>query len=70
MAHIESKYSIKAPVEQVFDYLTNPANRPEWLDSTIKVENISDGPIGVGTSWTEVSKVAGRVNTDQDSDRI
>jgi uncharacterized protein YndB with AHSA1/START domain len=61
MARIETKYSIKAPVEQVFDYLTDPSNRPEWLDSTIKVENISEGPVSVGTSWTEVTKLAGRV---------
>jgi uncharacterized protein YndB with AHSA1/START domain len=61
MAHIESKFTIKAPVERVFDYLATPATRPEWLDSTIKVENISEGPIGVGTSWTEVAKIAGRV---------
>lgn len=62
MAHIESKFSIKAPLEEVFDYVANPANRLEWLDGTIEVKNISEGPIDAGTSWTEVAKIAGRVH--------
>jgi len=60
MGHIESKMSVKVPVETAFDYIANPANRPEWLDTTLEVKNISEGPIGVGTSWTEVAKIAGR----------
>jgi uncharacterized membrane protein len=60
MGHIESKMSAKVPVETAFDYLVNPANRPEWLDSTLEVKNISEGPTGAGTTWTEVSKIAGR----------
>jgi len=62
MARIESKFSINTPVERVFDYVADPANRPEWLDGTIDVKNISQGPIGVGTSWIEVAKIAGRVH--------
>lgn len=62
MARIESKFSINAPIERVFDYVANPANRPEWLDSTIEVKNVSEGPLGLGTSWTEVAKIAGRVH--------
>jgi uncharacterized protein YndB with AHSA1/START domain len=60
MGHSESKMSAKVPVETAFDYVTDPANRPGWLESTLEVKNITEGPIGVGTSWTEVDKIAGR----------
>jgi uncharacterized membrane protein len=60
MGHIDSKMSVKVPVERAFDYLANPANRLQWLESVLEVKNITEGPIGVGTSWTEVLKIAGR----------
>lgn len=60
MGHIESKMSAKVPVETAFDYVANPAIRPEWLESVLEVKNITEGPVGVGTSWTEVLKIAGR----------
>jgi uncharacterized protein YndB with AHSA1/START domain len=60
MGHIESKMSAKVPVETAFDYVANPAIRPHWIDSVLEVRDISEGPIGVGTSWSEVLKIAGR----------
>jgi len=61
MARIELRSFIKAPLEYVFDYVVNPANRPEWMDSVIEVKSISGGPIGVGTSWTESQKLIGKL---------
>ena len=61
MAHIEHKCIIKVPVEYALDYVVNPANRPQWLDSVLEVKDISQGPVGVETSWTEKQKIAGRV---------
>ena len=60
MGHIESKMSVKVPVERAFDYVVDPAKRLQWLESVLEVKNITEGPIGVGTSWTEVLKIAGR----------
>jgi uncharacterized protein YndB with AHSA1/START domain len=60
MGHIESKISAKVPVERAFDYIADPANRLQWLESVLEVKNIAEGPIGVGTSWTEVLRIAGR----------
>jgi uncharacterized protein YndB with AHSA1/START domain len=62
MGHIESKMSAKVPVETAFDYVADPANRPKWLDSVLEVRDISEGPIGVGTSWSETLKIAGRTS--------
>ena len=44
-----------------FDYVVNPENRTQWLDSVFEVKDISQGPIGVGASWNEKQKVAGRI---------
>ncbi len=41
--------------EVAFDYLVDPANRPEWQSSLAKVEDVS-GPIGVGQSWIDVTR--------------
>ena len=60
MGHIESKMSAKVPVERAFDYVADPAKRLQWLESVLEVKNITEGPIGVGTSWSEVLKIAGR----------
>jgi uncharacterized membrane protein len=61
MAHVEHKCIIKVPVEYAFDFVVNPANRIQWLDSVVEVKDISEGPVGLGTSWYEKQKVAGRI---------
>jgi uncharacterized protein YndB with AHSA1/START domain len=42
-----------AAPEIVFDYLVDPANRPEWQSSLRSVELLSDGPPRVGTRWID-----------------
>ena len=61
MARVEHKRIIKVPIEYTFDYVVNPANRPQWLNKVLEVKNISSGPVGVGTNWNEKQKVAGRI---------
>jgi uncharacterized protein YndB with AHSA1/START domain len=61
MAHVEHKTLIKASREDAFDYVVQPATRPEWLGSVLEVSDISEGQIGIGTSWNEKQKIAGMV---------
>jgi uncharacterized protein YndB with AHSA1/START domain len=61
VAHIEHKTLIKASLEEAFDYVVEPANRPNWIGSVLEVTGISEGPTGVGTSWNEKQKIAGRL---------
>jgi hypothetical protein len=61
MAHIEHKTLIKTTLEEAFDFIVEPANRPNWIGSVMEVTNVSGSPIGVGTSWNEKQKVAGRL---------
>lgn len=39
--------------EVAFDYLVDPANRPEWQSSLRAVELLSEGPPRVGTTWID-----------------
>ena len=61
MAHVENKCIIKVPVEYTFDYVVDPANRPQWMDKVLEVKDIFPGPVDQGTSWHEKQKVAGRI---------
>ena len=59
---IDTVVSFDAPIEVTFDYLADPANRPEWQSSLRRIDALR--PIGdragdVGTSWTDVTVVPG-----------
>ena len=61
MAHVEHRTLIKTSLEEAFNYVIQPITRPEWLGSVLEVSDISEGQIGIGTSWNEKQKIAGRV---------
>ena len=60
MARIEVSTVINRPVEKVFSVLSNEENRPKWSSTTIEVQKMSEGPIGVGTTWRAVDEIFGR----------
>ena len=51
---------IERPREEVFEYLTTVDKLPEWQSSVLETHKHTDGPVGVGTSFTEVRKFLGR----------
>ena len=53
---IEFSIDIARPVAEVFAYVTDPANLPEWQPTTLEVRMEGDGPMGVGTRMTEVRR--------------
>lgn len=46
---------IGAPLVEVFDYLTDPTNRPEWQSSLRRVEEVTPAEPGVGQTWIDVT---------------
>ena len=54
MAQIKRSIFINAPVEQVFDYATNPDNQPSWARDVNEVKERSPGPVTVGTTWIQM----------------
>jgi uncharacterized protein YndB with AHSA1/START domain len=51
---------IDRPIEQVFDFLTTPANWVRWHPSTVSVSGATDHSLEVGEQVTEEYVVAGQ----------
>jgi uncharacterized membrane protein len=60
MYTFEHSVFIKRPPQEVFDYMTTPANTPKWQSSSESAEWISEGPVGVGSTWRAQNKFMGR----------
>ncbi len=60
MYKFESSIFINRPVQEVFDFVTNPANDVKWRSGTESAEWTSDGPPGVGSTIKVVAKLLGR----------
>jgi uncharacterized protein YndB with AHSA1/START domain len=58
MARIKKTITINAPVEEVFGYVEEPANVPEYWPSVIEVKDVKPLPNG-GTKYRWVYKMAG-----------
>ncbi|HEX6701348.1 MAG TPA: SRPBCC family protein [Gaiellaceae bacterium] len=56
---VEQTFSVRRPPEDVFDYLTNPANLAEWQTSKTSVEKLTDGAPRLGTRVRERTKGLG-----------
>ncbi len=46
---------INSPIEEVFDFTTNPENTPRWIDG-IEKEEVNQRPIALGTIYRNVDK--------------
>lgn len=60
MSRIEHDVVFEQPIEVVFPYMGNPEAYPQWQDGFLEAKIISEGPIGVGTIYRAVHKMAGR----------
>ena len=60
MFTLENIVIIKRPQQEVFDFLSNPANTSQWSSTTIAAEWTSDGPTGVGSTWHQIDRFLGR----------
>ena len=60
MSRIDTTIQIRRPIEQVFDYVTTPANWPKWHPSSLSVSGAIDHSLEVGEQVTEEFIVAGR----------
>jgi uncharacterized protein YndB with AHSA1/START domain len=53
---VEETFHIARPREVVFDYLTDPSHLAEWQTTKTHVEQLTDGPPGLGTRILERTK--------------
>lgn len=60
MARMETSVTIRRPVEEVFDFVTNVANVMQWRSGIVELRQTSEGPMGVGATMLFVTRVMGR----------
>ena len=64
MTKLEMSIVINRPVEEVFEYLSDPENEQQHRPGLLESEIMSEGPYGVGTTTREVSQFLGlRIET-------
>ncbi len=57
---IEGEILIDRPVEEVFDFVADERNEPRYNPHMTRVEQTSDGPIGVGSRFRAAMTSMGR----------
>lgn len=64
MIEAHGAVEIDAPIEAVFDYLSDARNEPQWLPGAQEVTKTTDGAVGLGTRFEGVYARAGRVQIE------
>src|SRR3954469_22686177 len=65
MVRFELSVEIARPGHEVWEYLIEPENVPEWQSSAVSSHQISEGPIGLGTHLEDERKFLGRRATSE-----
>lgn len=65
MTTVQRTFIVAAPPATVIDYLKDFANAETWDPGTERCSRVDSGPITVGSSWHNVSKIMG-VRTELD----
>ena len=56
MLEFENTIRINRPVEEVFAFLSDFQNIPKWNYYVLEVRQLSESPIGIGTTYHQVRK--------------
>jgi uncharacterized protein YndB with AHSA1/START domain len=51
VAHISGEVTIDAPIDDVFDMVADERNEPTYNPRIVRVEKVSDGPVGKGARF-------------------
>jgi len=60
MVHFELSIEIDRPVHDVWEYLIEPENVPEWQSSAVSSHQVSEKPIGLGARLRDERRFMGR----------
>lgn len=55
---------IHRPIEEVFNFVVEPANTVQWLDVVAEAEKTSEGDLGVGSVYRQLFKLRGAANQE------
>lgn len=51
---VDASTTVEAPSEAVWAFVSDPARYPEWSVVTERMTHVDDGPVGVGTEYSEI----------------
>lgn len=60
MVSVARTFTVGRAADEVVAYLADFSNTTEWDPGTVECVRLDDGPVRVGSSWRNTSKVAGR----------
>ncbi|MGH2449563.1 MAG: SRPBCC family protein [Chloroflexota bacterium] len=60
MPAVEHSIDIAAPIDRVFEAVTDPRRAREWNPSVEGIDDFSGEPVTAGSTWTQVVKLAGK----------
>ena len=60
MITLQETIEVNRPAKEVYDYLVNVENAQKWQPAVIEVKRLTEGPIRIGTKFSEVAKMMGR----------
>lgn len=60
MVTFENTVIIRRPIEEVFGFLSQFENVPMWNYAIVETRKVSEGPVGVGTTYHQVRSVPSR----------
>jgi carbon monoxide dehydrogenase subunit G len=55
----ERTFDVARPVDEVVNYVKDFRHATEWDPGTVSCTQASAGPVGIGTTWHNVSKIKG-----------
>lgn len=60
MAQVDVTVTINRPIEEVFTALADTDHQNQWQPIILETRKLSDGPVGVGTTYRYVSQFLGQ----------
>ena len=62
---IERQITINAPTDRVFTYLADFPRHSEWAAHPLRIQKVTEGPVGPGATFTSVGHQFGRDSEDK-----
>jgi carbon monoxide dehydrogenase subunit G len=63
MVDVSRTLTVRAPLPAVVEYLKDFAHAEEWDPGTVSCVQTTEGPVGIGTEWRNVSEFRGKETT-------
>lgn len=63
MVNVSRTFTVDKPVDVVVAYLADFGNAEQWDPGTVSCTRADSGPVQVGATWNNVSKILGRETT-------